>query len=356
MTKALPYKIRKKYVATKAIEFLQIHNIGELPLSPQDICKKNRWKLRNYSDYSNRLNVSISELCELLGTEEGECILRKQEYTILYNDKLKNPGKHRGRILFTIFHEIGHIFLNHLLDYPQTTYKRGGLTERQYQVLEDEANHFASYVLAPPPLLHLMSWVGQITTISDSCLLSTKAAKIASEKATNEMKFFFPSTSITKIQILFHDYIHRKHCRVCKGAFISELEKPHCPYCGSKATYWGRKSNMSKIYKGIKTDETGKALVCPICENSELEDGDFCPICSISVTNQCTKQEYDSFGRLDPDPCELVLKGNYRYCPQCGGKSTFLINGLLKTWKGEYYQKPEQVSYAEVLPDEDIPF
>ena len=43
------------------------------------------------------------------------------------------------RIRFTIMHEIGHIILNH--------------TEHS-DLAESEANYFAKYALAPPPLVH----------------------------------------------------------------------------------------------------------------------------------------------------------------------------------------------------------
>ena len=55
-------------------------------------------------------------------------------YEIFYN-----PSKDSARVRFTIFHEIGHIRLHHLIHDEEN---------------EAEANFFASYFLAPAPLIH----------------------------------------------------------------------------------------------------------------------------------------------------------------------------------------------------------
>lgn len=62
------------------------------------------------------------------------------EYNIYYNDSL---GIVQSRIYFTILHEIGHIRLGHL-DYD---------TDKTDIIKESEANFYAGYIIAPPPLV-----------------------------------------------------------------------------------------------------------------------------------------------------------------------------------------------------------
>ena len=78
----------------------------------------------------------------------------------------------------------------------------------------------------------------------------------------------------------------------------------------------------------IKTDENGRALICPVCQNEQTLLGDYCPICGNYILNKCN-YKYDN-GKLDS--CDTTLKGNFRYCPTCGANSTFYDNGYLKEW------------------------
>jgi len=65
------------------------------------------------------------------------------EYVIYYNDECKIPG----RIRWTIFHEIGHIYLGHH-DHPDDSFSA---------IEEEEANFFAKYAIAPHPLIRKLN-------------------------------------------------------------------------------------------------------------------------------------------------------------------------------------------------------
>jgi hypothetical protein len=68
--------------------------------------------------------------------EDGFSVERDGKQYIYYND-----SKPMGRIRFTILHEIGHIALEH---------------QEESDVAESEANFFAKYAIAPPPLVHAL--------------------------------------------------------------------------------------------------------------------------------------------------------------------------------------------------------
>lgn len=61
-------------------------------------------------------------------------------YVIYYNDAQTNEG----RLRWTIFHEIGHIYLGHH-DNPDDSLS---------EIEEAEADFFAKYAIAPPPLIN----------------------------------------------------------------------------------------------------------------------------------------------------------------------------------------------------------
>jgi len=61
-------------------------------------------------------------------------------YVIYYNDAQSNEG----RLRWTIFHEIGHIYLGHH-DNPDSSLS---------EIEEAEADFFAKYAIAPPPLIN----------------------------------------------------------------------------------------------------------------------------------------------------------------------------------------------------------
>lgn len=82
-------------------------------------------------------------------SQEGFCKIEKRdngiyEYVIYYNDNEADQRPERQN--WTILHEIGHIYLGHLDNHP-----------KPYHIAEAEANFFAKYAIAPPPLVDYMN-------------------------------------------------------------------------------------------------------------------------------------------------------------------------------------------------------
>ena len=88
--------------------------------------------------------------------EDGYSVRIENKYIIYYNDTMI-----RERIKFTIWHEIAHIQLGHLE--PDCT--------ESYARLEEEANHFASYVMAPLAFIHNLG-LSDPWEIADVCEIS----------------------------------------------------------------------------------------------------------------------------------------------------------------------------------------
>ena len=127
------YEVIKQNVVKMFID----NDIRRIPIDCFEICQKMCIELKKYSQLTPEALQKAKEI-----SEDGFCLLVEKgpipfaflQWYIFYDDT-----KSRERIRFTIMHEIGHIVLGH--------------TEHS-QLAESEANFFAKYSLAPPPLVH----------------------------------------------------------------------------------------------------------------------------------------------------------------------------------------------------------
>lgn len=122
---------RYEYIKKIAIRTLLECDIKTLPISPIEICEKRGYKLIKYTEKYSTEEMEL--VCEKY--PNGFNYFRGGERIIEYNDTLLQE-----RIRTTIFHEIGHIELNHTC---------------HCALSENEAEWFAAYIIAPPPLVDL---------------------------------------------------------------------------------------------------------------------------------------------------------------------------------------------------------
>lgn len=93
-------------------------------------------------------------------------------YLVVYDDRVDNYR----RVRWTMAHEIGHIVLGHLVSFEATALCRGSLTEKEYKVLEREADCFAANILAPMTIINRMPSIKTKNDFMDICELSGMAA------------------------------------------------------------------------------------------------------------------------------------------------------------------------------------
>ncbi len=110
------------------------------PIDCFEIARRLRYVLRPYStlgfvDYL----AALEESSEGYSKVETDATTGMNIYVIYYNDM----DHCIGNIRWTVFHEIGHIYLGHHDNPPGNE-----------QTEEDEANFFAKYAMCPPPLLN----------------------------------------------------------------------------------------------------------------------------------------------------------------------------------------------------------
>lgn len=113
------------------------------------------------------------------------------------------------------------------------------------------------------------------------------------------------------------------------------------------------------LYKKIRVNENGKALVCPHCDNEELTQGDYCMICGCNIINRCADTPDHNESSVIVKTCRTVLPGNARYCPKCGNESTFYQKGWLRDWRSENTKRAIEninmaVDFTELQEEKEI--
>lgn len=170
------------------------NKISELPVSLTTIARNSSVKVIKNSD-ANELQPDESGISLLIGTE----------YFIVYDDT-----QSKGRCRFTIAHELGHIFLGHLL----IDSKGARIFDTSRPQIEQEADVFAARLLAPACVL----WGLGLKTpeqISKVCEISYTAAKIRAERMELLYKRnkFLTSSLERKVFDNFKDFIDKNKAK-----------------------------------------------------------------------------------------------------------------------------------------------
>ena len=135
--------------------------VDSYPIDPFFIARKLHYVLRPYSslpldDYLRATFVS----------PDGYSILEKNPDTGLWVPVIYyNDGVSPYRIRWTLLHEIAHCYLGHI-DNPD---------DSQSDIEEAEANLFAKYALAPPPLIHVCQCATPADVARTFCLSADAA-------------------------------------------------------------------------------------------------------------------------------------------------------------------------------------
>lgn len=325
-----------------AYNLLEQNKVTTLPIKVKSLVKHiPNLKIKTYSWYASTHNLTIEETCEHFESDEGCCWYRKSKgsYVIFYNDRIEN----KGRVRWTIAHEIGHFILKHNEITNKTIFNRNSLTSDEYDVFEKEANCFARNLLAPQSLMYELRPTNP-NVVSDIFNISLEAAKNVLDFFNNGLKKGIIYSRNTTIHKLFNrtiqKYKYGKTCLNCACFFIQEHAQ-FCKVCGSTHLIQGEEKNME--FASFILDDNGRALNCPTCNNQDLH-GEYCHICGTYLVNKCTgisvEEKHDpriSWHKLEG--CGTLLEGNARFCHNCGCTSTYYLNDILEYWKEENTQQ-----------------
>lgn len=325
-------------------------NVLNFPVDIKTLIKSEGIKLKKYYTVAKKVGITVEEVCKEYQTDLAY-IFRDNtgKYAIAYNDT-----KPEYMIRFSLAHELGHYVLLHLEDFDETVlrYRGSNLTEKKYSVLEREANCFARNLISPAPIADLIpqevyreyfgiGFEAKQTRIG--CLSSDKYYTKLLSDDIDEMHFLNLRKRLK----------HAHQCSVCNAIF-SKKSISYCPFCGDAAPtklsiqetiHIKTKGDYMK-YSSIELDENNFPFSCPRCENEDIDSSDkFCSICATYLRNICIGSGPFDENSFSPYPtfelyketqgCGKTLPGFARYCPDCGGKSSYYFQGLLKNWNLE---------------------
>ena len=144
-------RIQYNYAQKKAYEVLLKYSDGILPIDPFKIVKKiKNIELKTYTEFAKELqkkqpNISIEEIKSQFESDKGFLKKKgKKKYILCYNEQ--DPIY---MIRWTIFHELGHYFLEHLKEEYTYIFCDG---KKYDEIKEKEANCFARHCSSPLPI------------------------------------------------------------------------------------------------------------------------------------------------------------------------------------------------------------
>lgn len=264
-------------------KFLHRYDIKEYPINCFDLLDR--------IIASKTINLMMMENDKFSDSLDAAAIYsgKKYGYCIMFNSNKKGSFNYapNRRCNFTIAHELGHIFLDHLL------IPRSMKTAADKAYEDWEADEFAGRLLMPEKLLLQTNFISGVTA---DFLVSSQALYIR----VNNLKRLDLYTSVPVAT-----------CKSCGNTDISPSAE-YCKTCGTKIN--------STTTKGIKRIYYSSSS-CPKCQNDLFtEEVMFCRVCGTALYNECNN-------------CGHVNDANARYCEQCGLSTVFF--GLLLDWKTE---------------------
>lgn len=360
-------KINYHQAESAAQNILRKLNIGALPIRLIDIVSTYaNLRIISYTDFADRHGLDFLEVVEFADSDSGCCFYEasRNRYIILYNDLIDN----RGHIRWTIAHELGHYVLKHNEKSKQAVVARNSLTSDEYDAYEKEANCFARNILAPPSILVYTSCL-DANSITGLCDISFTAASNVASFITNQRELGKSFNLPYQFKALFNSFINNKMCTRCGHHFIAARPK-HCPVCSGNSFVWSNTSDMrylftddevkNMLYDSHPLDENCKALRCPRCDNEEIAEGPYCPICKAYLINTCAgiiEGYYSGEPSFYKQPCNTLALGNHRFCMNCASPTTFNTHNLLEDWTVEKNRKTNtNTKVFAYNPDDEIPF
>ncbi len=280
-----------------AHRFMYDYNIRWLPVDPYEIIYKTpKWKLKYTHQLAYELGVSVEYVeTHIMRSKDGLAMydIAKDQYDIIISN---NADMTDGRIRWTVVHEIGHIYLNHLQDLKKTAITTEYLTQEEYDNLEFEADIFAGEVLASKWLMRYIDIVNE-EDISLLCRLSDKGAQSRYKKATENYSFIPANAAYTISR--FSEYL--KEVAVCQEYSWFEFPK-FLTQNTPKPLLAKPKPSFAKVRNA-----------CRFCGNEfgVTERSNFCIACGSPIKPN---------SNTIPSPCGHVNIKEAAFCEICGGR------------------------------------
>lgn len=359
MTSTTYRKLTYEELRNLAYDFLNEYTDGQLPINLVSIIDKiNNLHLLKYTTFAKQHNLSMSEVIAFLQSDDGALWYQysTDTYILLYNNTIAS----KERIRFTIAHELGHYVLRHNEITDKTIISRYTLTNSEYNEFEREANFFGKHLLVPFPILG--DYIQFFHTVDTQFIQQIFYVSYSVATYVIENLKSMQSIGLVKInhyvEERFASYITKDQTtRICYNCHASILRTvSYCPYCQTPhnkgkndislflAKKEAEKEEMK--YSSITLNDKGFPLKCPRCDNEDIKSTDkYCSVCATYLHNICIgygpfdESPYAPYPTFEPyketNGCGKSLPGYARYCPDCGGISSYFNQELLSYWENE---------------------
>lgn len=257
----LPKTPRWKRSIQAAYNFLIENEERTLPLDLHKALKAHGYGLKKYSRIAEKSDASLSDVCESLGSKDGTAKYRdrRDKHVICYNDTIKPYG----RIQWTLAHELGHIELGHLRDFPETGTKHSALEKSDYRILEAEANVFARELLAPSTVFIYIAETYNVRealcfyTIARSVFRLSKEASyyIATDLARNYSIYAKGARYLGGIPVaeMYEDYLREHHFKLLSDMYFFSSWLESYRYEFELLSYLGLGRHLERSHPGLRS-------------------------------------------------------------------------------------------------------
>ena len=295
------------YAFHMAHKFLKEYDIRWLPVNPYEIINNHlTWKMKSVTQVAIEISKSKEHvLNHVMRSKDGVAIydIAKDQYDIIINSDDEIPP---ARMLWTVVHEIGHIYLSHLRDFKVTKITTEELSVKDYNDLEFEADMFAGEVLASKWLMRYIDIADEkdialITGISDD------AARNRYNKATEEYSFT-PANIVYTIS-RFENYIKEiTFCAPCDWFDLAKFASQNAP----------QPLLPKPMPPFVKTTNT-----CKLCGNQKgiTANSNFCNACGKPLKPAMSKAAQN---------CKHVNIKEAAFCEKCGNRVYRIRQGFCR--------------------------
>jgi hypothetical protein len=284
-----------RFAFDMAHRFIQEKNIRWLPVDALDIITSlPNCTMKYVKDLAFETHMTESHILKfILHGEDG--LARYIPTTGQYEIIINSEAEPLGRVLWTMIHEVGHIYLKHLSDFNQTSITKGHLSDEIYEALEFESNIFAGEVLASKWLMRHLG-INSQDDILTLCGLSFTGAKSRLKKV-NE-KATFPPIGVNITISNFSTYA--KDITLCR------------PIDGFNSPTFATSNNPQSLLKIPMPSFIKPGSCCLFCGSThEIYGSKYCIMCG---------NKLPCGGYTSEDHCEHINLPFAAFCSQCGNQ------------------------------------
>ena len=150
-------------------------------------------------------------------------------FCIVFRDFEVEPD----RLRFALFHELGHIFMNHYRDFPEAM----NPACPDDAALEGEADAFALNMMAPVPLMDVIRY-NRPRQAKASLFGMSRTAWMRRLESIDRDRSYVDEDMANVVLFIFRDYLLGRRCTACGKAFTDLEQAGRCPYCGAENPDW----------------------------------------------------------------------------------------------------------------------